>query len=65
VAGCRLNSDADLQRLQQILFFREMEIGLEEIRGILDDPAFDRRAALESHRVRLHCDRLGKEAPRR
>jgi DNA-binding transcriptional MerR regulator len=52
-AGYRLYSDADLRRLQQILFFREMEVGLEEIRGILDDPAFDRRAALESHREAL------------
>src|SRR3990170_4415689 len=45
-SGYRLYSEADLERLQQILFFRELGFGLGEIRAILDDPSFDRREAL-------------------
>lgn len=37
-AGYRLYSDPDLRRLQQILFYRELEFGLDEIAEILTDP---------------------------
>ncbi len=37
-AGYRLYSEADLVRLQQILFYRELGFPLEEITAILDDP---------------------------
>ena len=46
-AGYRLYDDAALERLQQILLFRELEFPLKEIRRILDSPAFDRNKALE------------------
>lgn len=46
-AGYRLYSDADLQRLQQILLFRELEFSLADIRGILDSPGFDQARALQ------------------
>jgi DNA-binding transcriptional MerR regulator len=49
-AGYRLYSRADLERLQQVLFFKELGFGLREIREILDSPGFDRRQALASHR---------------
>nr|WP_202111749.1 MerR family transcriptional regulator [Saccharibacillus sp. WB 17] len=49
-AGYRLYAEQDLERLQQILFFRELGFTLQEIRGILDDPAFDRLEALELQR---------------
>jgi DNA-binding transcriptional MerR regulator len=52
-AGYRLYGDADLERLQQILFFRELAFPLEEIRRILDDPEFDRGAALRMQRAML------------
>ena len=52
-AGYRLYGEADLERLQQILFFRELAFPLEEIRRILDDPAFDRREALRMQRAML------------
>src|SRR5215468_2270868 len=52
-AGYRLYGDRDLERLQQILFFRELAFPLEEIARILDDPKFDRRAALLSQRAML------------
>jgi DNA-binding transcriptional MerR regulator len=56
-SGYRLYSHDDLERLQQILFFRELGFGLEEIREILSRPDFDRRGALESHR-RLLTERM-------
>lgn len=40
-AGYRRYTDADLDRLQQVLFYRELGFGLEEISAILDDPAAD------------------------
>lgn len=48
-AGYRLYGPAQVDRLQQILFYRELELSLGEIKAILDDPAFDRREALQSH----------------
>ena len=52
-AGYRLYTDADLLRLQQILISRELGLTLEEIRRSLDDPRFDRKAALLDQRERL------------
>ena len=52
-AGYRLYTDADLLRLQQILIGRELGLSLEEIRRSLDDPRFDRKAALLDQRERL------------
>ncbi len=49
-AGYRLYSVRDLERLQQILFFRELGFSLREIKTILDSPGFDRKRALETHR---------------
>ena len=46
-AGYRLYDDSSLERLQQILLFRELEFPLKEIRGILNAPNFDRNKALE------------------
>ena len=45
-SGYRLYDDAALERLQQILLFRELEFPLRDIRTILDNPNFDRRKAL-------------------
>ncbi len=53
-AGYRLYGETDLLRLQQILFFRELDFPLGEIQRILDDPGFDQVKALESHRRMLH-----------
>lgn len=52
-AGYRLYGDGDLQRLQQILFFKELGFPLEQIHKILSDKAFDLRAALELQRQLL------------
>lgn len=52
-AGYRQYERQDLLRLQQILFFRELDFPLDEIQAILDDPGFDQVQALEGHRRRL------------
>lgn len=52
-AGYRFYSDEDLLRLQQILIGRELGLPLEEIKRSLDDPSFDRRAALEKQRKEI------------
>lgn len=46
-AGYRLYDDTALERLQQILLFRELEFPLKEIKTILESPNFDRSRALE------------------
>lgn len=46
-AGYRLYDDTALERLQQILLFRELEFPLKEIKAILESPNFDRSKALE------------------
>ncbi|GGV06508.1 HTH-type transcriptional activator TipA [Streptomyces filipinensis] len=45
-AGHRRYNDADLDRLQQILFYRELGFPLEEVAALLDDPDVDPRAHL-------------------
>lgn len=52
-AGYRLYTDSDLERLQQILFFKELDFNLQEIKAILDSPGFDRKHALKVHRELL------------
>ena len=61
-AGYRLYSEPEMLRLQQILFFRELDVPLDEVRRILDDPGFDQVAALEQHRRLLlqRRDRLSR-----
>ena len=49
-AGYRHYTEGDLERLQQILFFKELGFPLQEIREILDSPSFDRKEALLAHR---------------
>ena len=46
-AGYRLYDDDALERLQCILFFKELEFPLKDIKEILDSPNFERSKALE------------------
>lgn len=46
-AGYRLYDDDALERLQCILFFKELEFPLMDIKEILDSPNFERSKALE------------------
>ena len=52
-AGYRVYGRDDLEALQQILLFKELDFPLEDIRRILGDPLFDRRAALNAQRDHL------------
>ncbi|MGW3808234.1 MerR family transcriptional regulator [Micromonospora sp. NPDC005113] len=45
-AGYRRYDDADLERLQLVLYYRELGFPLEEIAAIIDDPAADPAAHL-------------------
>lgn len=49
----RYYGQTELLRLQQILFYRELEYPLKEIKQILDDPEFDLVESLEFHRKAL------------
>ena len=49
-SGYRLYAPQDLERLQQVLFYKELGFGLEEIRALVAGPALDRREALTGQR---------------
>ena len=51
--GYRYYGEAELLRLQQIRFYRELGFGLRQIAEIVNAPDFDRLAALKSHRRQL------------
>lgn len=66
-AGYRLYDDMDLERLQHILLFRELEFPLKDIKAIMDSPDFERSKALEQQIELLtlkkeHLDNLIKLA---
>ena len=46
-AGYRQYDDADLQRLQQILYYRELGFALDRIAALLDDPDTDNNSHLQ------------------
>ncbi len=48
-SGYRIYGEAQVSRLQQILFYRELGMGLEEIGRTLDSKDFEPLAALEAH----------------
>lgn len=52
-AGYRLYDDKALETLQQILFFREFDIPLKEIKTVMDDPSLDRDQILRMQRSML------------
>jgi DNA-binding transcriptional MerR regulator len=51
--GYRYYSEESLLRLQQILFYRELDLPLDEIRSLVGTPEFDVRAALDQHKREL------------
>ena len=52
-AGYRLYDDKALETLQQILFFREFDIPLKEIKAIICNPTLDRNKILQMQRKML------------
>ncbi len=59
-AGYRLYDETSLDILQQILFFKELDFTLKEIKAIMDNPHFDRDAAFKKQRelIQIKRDRL-------
>ena len=56
-SGYRIYGQNEVNRLQQILFYREMDLKLEEIKEILDNPDFDVEQALMEHQEKLMAKR--------
>ena len=52
-AGYRLYDDKALETLQQILFFREFDIPLKEIKAVMENPALERNQILKMQREML------------
>lgn len=52
-AGYRLYDDKALETLQQVLFFREFDIPLKEIKAVMANPALDRNQILQMQRKML------------
>lgn len=52
-AGYRLYDDKALEQLQQILFFREFDIPLKEIKAVMENPALDGNHILKMQREML------------
>jgi len=53
-SGYRIYGQREVDALQQILFYRELDFALEDIKIMLSDSAFDRAQALSSHLSALH-----------
>ena len=45
-SGYRIYGETEIDMLQQILFYRELELSLEEIKKIINDDNFDQEKAL-------------------
>lgn len=56
-AGYRLYDDASLEILQQILFFKELDFTLKEIKEIMDNSKFDKSEAFKKQRVFIEMKR--------
>lgn len=56
-SGYRYYGPAEVDRLQDILYYRALGVELARIRESLDDPSFDRLAALRSHLSALMAER--------
>ncbi|MFD1436514.1 MerR family transcriptional regulator [Kroppenstedtia eburnea] len=52
-SGYRIYGRAEVDMLQQILFYRELGLSLDRIKKIVTDPSFNRDEALQEHREQL------------
>ena len=60
-AGYRLYDDKALETLQQILFFREFDIPLKEIKSIMDNPVLDKTSILQMQNEMLMAKKARME----
>ena len=56
-SGYRIYGKEEVDRLQQILFYRELDIGLDNIKKILSSPDYDDIVALSEHKRALLAKR--------
>ncbi len=56
-SGYRIYGQNEVDRLQQILFYRELELSLEDIKEIISQPNYNRSEALKDHRIKLLAKR--------
>ena len=56
-AGYRLYDESSLKKLRQIMFFRELEVPLSEIKAIMKDSESDNRKILETQKMMLEMKR--------
>lgn len=47
--GYRYYGEAEIERLQEILLFRELDFPLKQIKEIVTDKAYDKQSALGNH----------------
>lgn len=59
--GYRYYGPAEVDRLQDILYYRALGVALAQIRTCLDEPSFDRLAVLRSHLTALQGERARLE----
>lgn len=52
-SGYRIYGSEEVNRLQQILFYRALDVNLEQIKEIIMSPEFDSKTALNKHRDQL------------
>lgn len=52
-SGYRIYGQSEVDRLQQILFYRELGVSLQEIKAIVTSPSFDGDMTLRDHRKKL------------
>lgn len=62
-SGYRIYGQEEIDLLQQILFYRELEASIDEIKSIINQPAFNQVNALKSHydnlqQKRAHLDKI-------
>jgi DNA-binding transcriptional MerR regulator len=55
-SGYRYYGGAEVDRLQDILYYRALGVELAKIKECLDDPSFDRLAALKDHLAALEAE---------
>lgn len=56
-AGYRLYDESSLKKLRQIMFFRELEVPLSEIKTIMIDSESDNQKILETQKMILEMKR--------
>ncbi|RXZ82964.1 MerR family transcriptional regulator [Paenibacillaceae bacterium] len=60
-SGYRIYGQQEVDRLQQILFYRELDVSLEDIKEIVSSPSFNAEHALRAHRKKLLDKRVQLE----